>query len=133
MFMDKVIAAYGVDMTDKGESKDDIREKFVDFVTVSNYREVYDIMKKIDLEMNGRLTFDWPKKLKAKYDKLYEEDCYLIRHLQWEARKNGEPSGIKSDSVFDDNGEAIFIPMDIEGWGQDRDIIFDKKTGKRYI
>jgi hypothetical protein len=51
--VDKVIAAYDIDLIFMGERRREVRKLFYDQLDHTNLDKVREIMKQVDIEMNG--------------------------------------------------------------------------------
>ena len=87
-------------------------------------------MKEVDLQINGKKTFDYPDTLNKKINDIYDQEGSLKRSLLSNAQEAANFT-IRSE-MTDDNGEPLQIPVDSFGWGSNKKIVFDKKTGQRY-
>ena len=72
--MDKVIAAYDIDLIFMGERRREVRKLFYDQLDHTNLDKVREIMIQVDIEMNGKKTFQYPEKLKGIVDDIYEKE-----------------------------------------------------------
>ena len=51
-------------------------------------------MKEVDVEVNGKKTFDYPQKLSDKINEISEEEAAVKRRLSWDAQEFGRPQEV---------------------------------------
>ena len=92
-------------------------------------------MHDLDIQQNGKLTFNYPDKLKRIVDDIYEKEVELatrqkMLNVQLERQA---PFTIKSEYTTTIDGQPLEWEANAVGWGSQQKVVFDKKTGEQYI
>ena len=91
-------------------------------------------MKKVDIQINGKNTFHYPKKLNKIVCDIDDQEGHLSRRLKWEALDTEKEQTIKADGIFDEEDcPDLLIPVEQIGWGAKKEVRFNTQTGQRYI
>lgn len=85
-------------------------------------------MQQVDIEMNGKRTFQYPEKLNGIFNDVYEKEVALQTRKKMEVLGFVKQPTIESD-MLDVNGKPLQIPVQELGWGSCQDLVFDKQTG----